>query len=591
MRIIKITEEQYRYFETCQDVFEGITYKNNGDGTLDFSVNQDRTDKGNTGGNSVDTRVFGTKDAVLNGDGTASKHAKTLQQQNDSKTAAIKFYQSVIDYVKNGRKGEIYQDPLLDKTTYTSVMKWFQNGYSDNRIIADATKSLNRIKGEADVYFNKYDRVNAQAQNPNDQVARYNVGTVPGTNVKYIALFSMTDFNFSDALKHGKLRQNGNTDELLGITKDQRAKTNGKSYQNINITYDGQYQPDVARNFSLNGVQQNGDHFKQQFGLNGEGGYTSVNQFLDKSVNYAAYALKQEGFRPNYLVAAPSSSKFNDYYCTNLANKLGIQYVKDFFARNVVNVRFDDGSDTEAMKQKGFSDKDIFEFSSQVKNMAFTEIAHIISKPMWDFVNQYSTIFSNISIQKNSREKNSLQHVFDCMMTYAYQVIVNNIQQNSNASDRGSLYLAKEFMKQQGKLQRSYDSQRIQGEVINRIKMKIGVKYFNEVLGQIQNLVLQYVDTLQTRGYKLQFSTKQFKITSIKKQFRPYLHHVYIIADKNMNKNGDLLSRYNNANFLIFDEDINSGATLKLVIEALQEKLEGNNNIMCLVNAYSASGF
>ena len=115
---------------------------------------------------------------------------------------------------------------------------------------------------------------------------------------------------------------------------------------------------------------------------------------------------------------------------------------------------------------------------------------------------------------------------------------------------------------------------------------------FNQVLMQTKELIEQYSDMLKQRGYKLRFNTKRFKITAFKKQFRPFLSNLYIIADEYMN-NGELLKRYRNAKFLIFDEDINSGATLKIVIDALEEKLpeQSSNNIMCLVNAYSASGF
>lgn len=76
------------------------------------------------------------------------------------------------------------------------------------------------------------------------------------------------------------------------------------------------------------------------------------------------------------------------------------------------------------------------------------------------------------------------------------------------------------------------------------------------------------------------------------KQFLITYHFRNIVVKKQMN-NGELLKRYRNAKFLIFDEDINSGATLKIVIDALEEKLpeQSSNNIMCLVNAYSASGF
>ena len=53
------------------------------------------------------------------------------------------------------------------------------------------------------------------------------------------------------------------------------------------------------------------------------------------------------------------------------------------------------------------------------------------------------------------------------------------------------------------------------------------------------------------------------------------------------------MKQYRNAKFLIFEEDINSGATLKLCIDALEEKIPDANekNIMCLVNAYSAKGW
>jgi ligand-binding sensor protein len=74
--------------------------------------------------------------------------------------------------------------------------------------------------------------------------------------------------------------------------------------------------------------------------------------------------------------------------------------------------------------------------------------------------------------------------------------------------------------------------------------------------------------------------------------FRPFLSNIYIIADDYLN-NGELMNRFKNAKFLIFDEDINSGATLKIVIDALTEKLpeQSSSNLMCLVNAYSGSCF
>lgn len=58
-----------------------------------------------------------------------------------------------------------------------------------------------------------------------------------------------------------------------------------------------------------------------------------------------------------------------------------------------------------------------------------------------------------------------------------------------------------------------------------------------------------------------------------------------------MNRNNKLHSQCLNANFFVFDEDINSGGTLKLICDALQDKFKNSdNNIMHLVNAYSNKG-
>ena len=109
---------------------------------------------------------------------------------------------------------------------------------------------------------------------------------------------------------------------MFGIDKSERAKGD------IDVHYDNNITPNIAQNFSLNNVRDG--HFKQQYQY--QGGkyntseltatdltrelsktktYSSVNQFIDKSVMYAAHALKKENFIPSFIVAAPSSSKFN----------------------------------------------------------------------------------------------------------------------------------------------------------------------------------------------------------------------------------------------------------------------------------------
>lgn len=249
-KVLKITETQYKTIINGLDILnEGVDWSKNDNGSINFSINQNKDNNSNKGKNSVDTRVFGTKDDILRGkiltkNGNESGKSKSLEQNYKSKQAAVQFYQNVIEYVQNGRKGTIEEVPGLDTITLNSVKKWFNRGDSDNKIIDACKKSLNRISSEATQTFMTYNRV-SQSHN-NDNVPRYLTGIVPSTNVKYISLFSMTDFNFSDAIKHGTVRQNGNTDQILGIgEKDRRVDANG-NLSTIDVTYDGNIKPNIA---------------------------------------------------------------------------------------------------------------------------------------------------------------------------------------------------------------------------------------------------------------------------------------------------------------------------------------------------------
>ncbi len=346
-RILKITNNQYKRY-----LHEGVDWKPNGNGGIDMHINQDQTDAGNMSGKlSVDTRVFGTKDKVLNGDGTMRKSSKSFNELQADRDAESKFYAAFAEWVKNGRHGE-FNMHNAPSTAISTVQKWLNANYSDEELINKALMAVSRKDMERTTYNSTYDRIQQAQPDKNGNIMRYKTGIVPDTNIKFIALYTFNDFNFSDAIKHGKLRQNGNTNAVFGI-KDKIKKG---QQQEISMTYDNGNvsEPNVAANFSLNNVKDG--HNKQQYGMNGEGGYSSVTQFIDKSIIYAPRALKEEGFIPDFIVSAPSSSKFNDYYCHNLSEKMGKPYVKDFFQRNVVNIRFDNNTDISIMRIDGFTE-------------------------------------------------------------------------------------------------------------------------------------------------------------------------------------------------------------------------------------------
>lgn len=589
--VIKITEEQYKNFlKPALIIREGIDWSKSDDGMVNLSVNHKKDERSNKSGDaSVDTRVFGTKDEILYGKpetktGKVNNKAKSLSDLYTSRKAAIQQYKNVMDYINNGRNGDIEEVDGLDAMTRTTIIRWFTNNRSDAYIIDACKKAINRLEQDSSPFINTYERVKNADTKENGKLFRYTTSIVPSTNVKCISLFTMKDFNFSDAIKHGTIRQNGTTDALMGITSDEREKDiNGKT-KTFDVRYDNGHVPDIEQNFSLRGV--NKDHQKQQYGLGREGGYTSINAFLDKSVIYADMVLKDEGFRPDVIVSAPSSSKFNEYYCTNLSNKMGIPYISDFFQRNMINVRFDEDTDATKMRDAGFSESEIMSFAGQVKSIAYKEIAYFVTQPIREFVMSNQQMFNSIPIEKSSRQKVQLEHVIECLARHAYEMSADFIQSGETITK----HLIENFFRETSK---STTNRYNYEYVLEQIRLRVNKKPLKTLVYKVYEITKKYSDLLEKTGYKLQFNSKRFKITQIQKPFRPFLKNVYIVADKYISQNGELFTRLRNSKFLLFDEDINSGATLKLIIDALQEKIPTNtdNNLLCLTNAYSGSGF
>ena len=89
-KVLKITETQYKTIINGLDILnEGVDWSKNDNGSINFSINQNKDNNSNKGKNSVDTRVFGTKDDILRGkiltkNGNESGKSKSLEQNYKS---------------------------------------------------------------------------------------------------------------------------------------------------------------------------------------------------------------------------------------------------------------------------------------------------------------------------------------------------------------------------------------------------------------------------------------------------------------------------------------------------------------------------
>ena len=595
MKKVILTESDLRYMiESAVNklIREGITYKSNGNGTIDARINSLQTDKANK---EVDTRIWGSKNDVLYGDGTLGKRSKSVAQKQANLEAAKNGYLKIIELLNSGANkiDPAFVNDIEDTQSKSAFMRRIRD-FNEGETTAEdmliwAKNSYDRINLDKEISQNKVDRFSALASD-NDKDFRYDVGTVPETNVEFISLYRMNDFNFSDVTKHGQFRQNGLTDKLLGIKNSNDRSREDKLYgkgrgqlKRIPATYDNGLTPDVANNFSLNAATMAPDteHYKKQYGL-GDENYTSFTQFLDKSIIYAARVLKEVGYKPDVIIA--SSSKYNKYYCTNLSRKLGIPYIDNFYERNVTEVRCDE----EGMRNAGMTESNIFAFKTKVKSEVAAEISLIVAEPMVKLVNTHPEQFSNV------RKGRGVNYDLSAIRTVLCQMSANALVQNLGVGNTDYLYKQICF-----KLANkdfgggTIKNPEIERQINDIVHSRSIMREYQAALSEMHRLILAYEDKLMTEtGVKLNVASKKFKVTDFDKRERKFLSNVYVVASKNLNKNGELFNRLSNSNFLIFDEDMNSGATLKLSIDALLDKIPGHNSdqIKCLVNCYSSGG-
>lgn len=570
--------------------------------------------------NSIaDTRVFGTKNNILYGDGTNGKG--TLDSNYRAMKALIKLYQEAIEIVRSGKRGvkELTFEPDTNKKSYNTILRKLKDeNISDEKLLEDFNERLNVFQKELNMIANKYERT-ISSNESGRVLPRYDVGLVPGTDVKVIALFKFNDFNFSDAVKNGELRQTTDTDAMLGITLNKRAK-NSKLYGNgaatnkkLKTTYDnGTVTPNIASNFSLNGIDTkdlstSANHFRQQFKsrsafnddstfqADSKESYNSVTQFMDKSILAANYAIKKEGIKIDYILAAPSSSNFNHYYCVNLSRKLGVEYKPDFFARNLVNVHLDD-----AIYKAGLANNIIEGAKAVIKKAAITEISALLMADVKEFVKANFKYMNNIESMRGSRKMIDSDMVCEVIKHYSYYGLCNMYDELPKTSNL-YMYLLNHFMdyvevKKSSKLDIKY----VLEQLLSILRTPRLSESYQELLKKLDvriKLCSKYLKSEE--GWKLSYN-KKFKITDIDLKARPYIKNAYVVADSELDAEDNLFERYANANFLLIDEDMNSGGTLKLLIEALKDQVVGHigrevpneqhissDQITCLVNAYT----
>ena len=189
----------------------------------------------------------------------------------------------------------------------------------------------------------------------------YYLGIVPGTNVKFMSLFPFSDFGGTEIIKAGRVSlrnaeirkafgqdvyTNG-TDKISGDVYD----TDSKKYKSLG------YKPgwDKFMPLKFKGTENPEDAFNPWLGDNANGaqqietGSGSAQEFINYSLQHAHNVFKKINFEPNFIISVPSTAKFNENYIQSFSktSQNGCEALPTFIVKNWVGFQL-----TNESKQK-----------------------------------------------------------------------------------------------------------------------------------------------------------------------------------------------------------------------------------------------
>lgn len=604
---------------------EGVEWKVNPDKTVNMTINDKRDDKSNLAGKfAVDNRRYSTKDNMLNGD-HSSKKLSTIQDNYElnntlygDKGFYITLYKLLQQYEKTGAtklpnstvSTNIFDSAIkkskanISKNSYViSSIKAFKDKVIAHADIEDILKLI-RVKLQdhslsKSVAIETHDRVINDKPDKNGLILRYYSAKIPNTQVKLISLYKFNDFNFNEVLKHAQFKQTDATQALLGT---------GSNTGFTNATIDGNKIP----------VLKNGKSDIKVF-FNGDKRFPSANKFFNMTALHTKNIFKSINFKPDYILSIPSSSDYNKYYCQKLAGVLACNYLDDFFVKDYTDVKlkvpstgkfitFDKNhlrDAKQALMEFGYNDDHmvmgtLFDFVKKVQNFM---IAQKIAKPIKDFVFKNKEIFDSIAIKKSDRTKCNINEIYHLILSYTYKYLIYKSARKKN-KDMLEFSIYSKYI-QNSKLKvlpdkDGYDYNYIISHFIVPLLTRREIKpQFLQALKDTYTAMQSLTDELKNGGFSLSsLGDDKVMLTYVQKRMRPFVSNLYFVANKYLteaDENGltQCQKDFQNKKFVIFDEDFNSGASMRLCCEAFLEKQSDSfnqNNIICLTNMFSLGG-
>lgn len=421
-------------------------------------------------------------------------------------------------------------------------------------------------------------------QNKVDEKDRlsYYQAILPGTGVDVISLFSFSNFAGTEIIKANAISTAATPiEKLYGTPPEESDK------KRVNITWEG------------------GDNLNPEDYFND--GKSHGHKFVQLILSHAENVLTRINYIPNFIICVPSTAKFNENMIKALAQKFGnCRSYEAFMVKNWLEYQM---SDEDKQKIENYLSYRKYQYGETEYQASVGGFEELVSRAVGiTFCNMISSYIKENNVimgiineypnkktfMKNYILKLVLQQMCKVDENFLFFINNNNIVKKTYSPNYKN---AKEYLKNKLNF----------NEVIKEIAEQ-ALKGFQDYLPkdgqpplkplQININRIAWKDTgvqmtsLVASGYSIT-TNKDSKLTAT--DARPLMVSVYIVNQKKyeLTKDGQRLIQdlqavsdipgqlnetekveINNKRILIFDDDIDTGASMKLCVESMEKILQ-----------------
>ena len=514
-----------------------------------------------------------------------------------------KFDKNDIDRLLNSDKTLYQLCEILTKNCLKDTILWYIN---DIMKLNSARENYLELKQSY------------QGVNEKDRLNYYKL-KLPGTNIDVISLFNFSNFAGTEVIKANRISMaSDEMSKLYNRPKKGFLPTTFKGTENNRSPFDFDFQDTEFTNSLRDKTNAN---------------YGSAQHFIHDVMVHGVNVLKKINYVPNFLICVPSSSNFNENFINKFSKQLGgCKSYKAFMIKNWLGYSLSE-EDKQKIRQhlsyiKNMSGED--KWNDTVNVMEYT-IKKGITNTFLYMISK--NIKANLDVNKyNSTElTNILQYIFYQILQRENGEKLSQFLTGVTPNINRIKTKAKEILKTINKQHRGifeYILSKIDKKYILHNNSKLEKQYgniINKIIMDSESTLLQHLPNEQNKSNPIQINLNQitYKDTDVQmtslfwggvmsdgsyrddkkvtsqlpgKELRPLMVSVYLVNKKEyvLTKEGEELINdlktyqdiplnetekveITNRKMMIFDDDMDTGASLKLCVKTLTQILNENN--------------